>query len=581
MKKVLTRKVIFFLSLFLISMIYYKGSAQAENKKSGDYEYSVSGNKVTIVKYIGSKNNVTIPSKMKGKKVVKIGDSAFADCTKVEKITIPNSVQKIGDEAFSRCKKLGSITIPSSVTTIGDSSNDYFDGSEEANVFKGCTSLSAIYVDKNNTDYSSINGVLYDKDQIVLYRCPEGFTGSISIPDTVLSIEKGAFMSSDITEVMLPTTIEELPVSAFYECKKLTTILLPESLKDIGEHAFYNCSALKNIEIPGGIDKIKQGTFSGCTGLISVKLPMHLNSIGAGAFSNCKVLTEIQLPEGLETIEYMVFDYCETIQSITIPKTVKKLGDNFSGCTSLKQINVDKDNPIYSTVDGVLYNKAIDRLIRCPQGFEGDITIPKGVKTIESFAFYRTKFKRLEFPNGVEDIEPAAIWECKNLTNLVFPKTLSFIGSVYDVDFESRFKNCSKLKCIEVDVDNKYFYSKDGILFGGNKNSTKGSLVCYPAAKKGKTYRLPKGINIAIYAFDNCAYLKKIIIPEGIHSLYSICANSKNITVEIPKSVKHFPVKYGDYRWFINNKKCVVSVYKNSAAMKYAKKNKIPYKIRK
>ena len=118
---------------------------------------------------------VTIPNGVKN-----IMDWVFMDCSNLTSVTIPNSVTSIGKYAFFGCNSLISITIPDSVTSIG------------YEAFMGCSGMTSISVGKNNKNYSSKDGVLYNKNLTKLICCPGGKT-SINIPDSVTSIGDWAF----------------------------------------------------------------------------------------------------------------------------------------------------------------------------------------------------------------------------------------------------------------------------------------------------------------------------------------------------------------------------------------------------
>ncbi len=168
--------------------------------------------------------------------VTSIGDFAFADCKGLTSITIPNSVTSIGGMAFYGCTGLTSVTIPNSVTSIGSSA------------FSGCTGLRSINVAEDNLNYTSIDGVLYSKDKKTLIMCPNGKTGSITIPNSVTSIGG----------------------SAFYRCTGLTSIEIPNSVTSIGEYAFYGCAGLTSVTIPNSVTSIGRQAFYNFTGLTSM-----------------------------------------------------------------------------------------------------------------------------------------------------------------------------------------------------------------------------------------------------------------------------------------------------------------------
>ncbi len=196
--------------------------------------------------------NITIPNS-----VTSIGRSAFYNCTGLTSVTIPNSVTSIGGEAFYGCTGLTNITIPNSVTSIGDLA------------FYGCTGLTSINVAEDNLNYASIDGVLCSKDK-TLIMCPQGKTGSITIPNSVTSIG-----------------------SAFSNCTGLTNITIPNSVTSIGEYAFQQCTGLTSITIPNSVTSIGDAAFSSCIGLTSVTIPNSVTSIGTGAFFYCTGLTSM------------------------------------------------------------------------------------------------------------------------------------------------------------------------------------------------------------------------------------------------------------------------------------------------
>ena len=215
----------------------------------GDYQYEIHGSSVTIKKYTGADDDVTIPSIIDGKPVTVIGSEAFALCTSFASITIPESVTSIGGYAFYHCENLTSITIPDSVTSIEHYAFAFCESFKSITIpdsvtdigyqaFLGCTSLTSIDVEASNTSFSSIDGVLYNKNKTKLICCPGGKT-SITIPNSVTSIRELAFeMCTSLKSVTLPDNVTSIGYNAFSGCTSLTSITIPNSVTSIGSYAF-------------------------------------------------------------------------------------------------------------------------------------------------------------------------------------------------------------------------------------------------------------------------------------------------------------------------------------------------------
>lgn len=142
-----------------------------------------------------------------------IDDYAFCNCWGLTILSLPASLQNIGFCAFAVCKNLTSIFVPSSVTTIS------------VQAFEGC---SALYnVDNGNPNYSSFDGVLYNKNKTNLIQCPISKTGSFIIPETVTTIGREAFyFCPNITSVIIPSSVNQIQWLAFGLCKNLSSLIV-------------------------------------------------------------------------------------------------------------------------------------------------------------------------------------------------------------------------------------------------------------------------------------------------------------------------------------------------------------------
>ena len=181
--------------------------------------------------------------------VTTIGNYAFCGCDSLTSVTIPDSVTSIGDSAFFDCA-LTSVTIGSGVTYIG----------------KGafvCNLLIALSVASDNPNYSSVDGVLFNKSKTELIQYPAGKPESAyEIPDSVTSIGNYAFYYSDsLTSVTIPDSVTSIGNYAFCECYSLTSVTIPDSVTTIGNSAFSFCFALTSVTIPDGVTTIGDEAF--------------------------------------------------------------------------------------------------------------------------------------------------------------------------------------------------------------------------------------------------------------------------------------------------------------------------------
>ncbi len=293
---------------------------------------------VTIVAYSGTEGPMS--SDYRTYPANEIPENAFqiASCmgtNRFKSFILPSSITSIGSYSFYNCKFLTSINIPASVTNIG------------LNAFGGCNAL--INVDPANPNYSSVDGVLFDKNQINIIHCPVSKTGNYTIPSSVTSIIKFAFESceklSGITIPMTVTSVEEL---AFTTCSasinvdvnnpnfsgidgvlfnkeqtklihcptsKTGSYIIPSSVVSIERYAFKHCG-LENVTIPSSVIFIGDYAFLQCLDLKTVAISSSVTSIGVSAFYSCKGLLDLTIPLSVARIEMDAFNECVNLRSI-------------------------------------------------------------------------------------------------------------------------------------------------------------------------------------------------------------------------------------------------------------------------
>lgn len=317
----------------------------------------------------------------------------------------------------------------------------------------------------------------------------------ISLPASVTKIGDGAFqVCSSLASINLPASVTSIGGGAFSSCTSLASISLPASVTSIDGSAFSSCTSLTNIIIPEGITYISGNLFGGCEGLKTVSLPKSLKSISGSAFSGCTSLKSISIPEGVISIGDSSFYNCTTLESINIPKAVTTISYNaFYGCMNLTSINVAADNLKFSSVGGVLYNKAKTILLDCPAGLTS-LSIPEGVTKIEDNAVAgRTSLISLSIPKSMVKISNGAFSGCTGLTSLNIAEGITIIG-------DAAFANCPNLTSVS----------------------------------------LPKGVTtIGNGAFAGCTGLSSVVLPEGLTSMGdSVFYNCPSLmSLNIPQSV--------------------------------------------
>lgn len=250
--------------------------------------------------------------------ITKIPDNTFLDCSLLTEVVLPDNLTEVGNMAFGNCKSLTDIDLPDSVTKINDSA---FDGCYSLTQFTLPDSLTEIgemafsytpietFDTEGCSEFKVVDGILYDKDETKIYRAAPSISGDLYIKDGIREINGGAFsLCSGITNVFIPDSVETIGGYGFSECTSLKSVHFSEGLKTLGECAFAYNMALESVELPVSLETVGDGAFMVCYSMNKAILQENLKNIGANAFLDC--------PE---------------LKQVTIPKSVEKIGDNAFG----------------------------------------------------------------------------------------------------------------------------------------------------------------------------------------------------------------------------------------------------------
>ncbi len=356
--------------------------------------------------------------------VTSIGSYAFCSSS-IETVELPESVVNIGNAAFSQCYSLTEVTIPGKIKNLG------------ASAFRYCTSLESVSI--RNNEYTFCIG-------------DYAFAYCSSLTDVVIkdakSIGIGAFQyCSSLKDIRFPHVSNyTMSGSMFQGCSALETIFIRSSTKTIEALAFSDCSNLKTVTYNGTEEEWNEVTintigndpllnaeivydntaysiiegfdckFDPTTGTLTISGTGSMQSHGVTSnlwHSNFyNYLRHLVIEEGITGIPGGTFGYYTCIETVTIPASLTTIGQTtFVGNSTIKSFNVHPDNPVYTSVDGVLYSKDMKTLIKCP----GDKTnesfiIPDGVTTIKPYAFGYCGMQSLTIPASVEAIESYAFY---------------------------------------------------------------------------------------------------------------------------------------------------------------------------
>ncbi len=574
-----------------------------------------------------------IPSMIENKPVLKIpslkkfDDSFFSqyrtrDNAGIEELIIQEGIKRIEDDVLFYCKNMKKIVFPSSIEYISpnvfnliSSKNDEYDCKD---LYLSDKTIFVVpqgsYAEKFLKEYrpssyrvkilNVISGDLKDKAHDI--KMLDTFNIIPASNDIELAFRRpfdlGDFKDTDI---ILPSIVNGNPVKIFnFEnipniVKKIT---IPASVCNIKYLNYYQSffdsgKGLETIEI----DSNNEVYYSDGKAIYSKDKKTLIRFISTSA-------TDYEIIDGTEKISKYAFSYMEKLKKVVVPLSVVVIEDNaFNECNSLETIEgLDHDIELNEKIFGTnkspfLENKTIliigntilrywvydKEVIVIPDGIKKigqsafrnfdkkedslvEIVLPKSLRIIEANAFSsRKKLKKINIPNGVEEIVSGTFWECEQLEEVYIPASVNKIHLNAFPKYKGDDPYSSETKCmfrtIKVDEDNENYCSDDGILLSKDRKQ----LFFIPYIKQKEKITIPIGVevisdnlfykndfiielelpdtikSIGKSSFSECNNLKKIKLPKYLESVedYSFC-NCKNLSNIIwPETLK----TVGDY----------------------------------
>jgi len=320
--------------------------------------------------YCKSLTKIEIPGTVKkiGNWWGNVNGQIFNGCSNLKEVILEEGIEEISGRAFDSCSKVKEWKLPKSLKRIGpcafrNISVEEFNIPENvesiAATFISSSNLSRINVDSNNKYFTSVDGILFDKDSTRLIKYPENRDGnSYEVPNTVKTIDANAFIScKNLQTIVIADSVEKIGDSAF-DGSKLKTINLGGGITNISNKPFYGAWNLTNInvitendkyesengilfnkgktilikyppaiingevyEIPNTVVEIGPQSFYRSQ-IKNVIIPSSVKKIGSESFFACYNLEEVNLPEGLERIEWRALYGCHKIKTIVVPSSV-------------------------------------------------------------------------------------------------------------------------------------------------------------------------------------------------------------------------------------------------------------------
>ncbi len=189
--------------------------------------------------------------------------------------------------------------------------------------------------------------------------------------------------------------------------EEISAIIIEEGVASIGGYAFHDHDGFTDIELPKSLTSIGKHAFSDCNALTGITIPSNVSTIGNYCFADCSKMTCLEIL-GDADVGVRAVSSCDALVELIVGNDVTMLDENLYATESnLQRISVQSGNKHFVSLNGVLFDIDMQRLIRCPMAYQAaTFVIPDGVKTIGCYAFaYCETTAAVVIPNSVTTIE--------------------------------------------------------------------------------------------------------------------------------------------------------------------------------
>ena len=349
-----------------------------------------------------------------------------------------------------------------------------------------------------------MSGIDYADNNTILLKAPSDITEVeiISSVRIIRGIDETNYAFQKCTNTLTTiifepnSTLEIIEPYAFYSCTSLEGINLSSCihLKTISNYAFCSCSKMKYVYFPNSLTSILNYAFSSLTSLVSIELPSSLEIIGHHVFHSCLSLKICVIPRDIKITSFPQQTFYQTkLESLFIPKSVVNFGTKtVERAQNLKSIDVDPDNPVFASIDHVLFSHDKKYIYSFPAAKSKTYEIPEGVVETVGITFSVAKLTSITLPSTLMKISEYCFLEA-SIESIIIPNSVTTIGSY-------AFSKCNRLTEVTLSTNLTFLSS---------------------------------------YCFDSCD-IRSLTIPNGITAIYNNrFAKNKNLeTVILPANLK-------------------------------------------